>query len=53
MNAEAAVNVDALLEAGLMRRQGIINRRRIWRPEEKTTLLAEVEAKGGRVSLRA
>ena len=31
----------------------IITRRRKWRPEEKASLLAEVEAEGGRVSVVA
>jgi transposase-like protein len=31
----------------------IITRRRKWKPEEKATLLAEVEAEGGRVSVVA
>jgi hypothetical protein len=36
-----------------LRAMEIVTRRRKWTPEEKATLLAEVEAKGGRVSVVA
>jgi transposase len=40
-------------EGGWMIEAEVIGRRRKWTPEQKATLLAEVEAEGGRVSLVA